>query len=463
MSSLKFGTSGLRGLVSDLTDDVCAAYTHAFLAHMQTKGDLASVLLVGHDLRSSSPRIAQACMKAALSLGIEVENCGVLPTPALALRAMSRKAFALMVTGSHIPDDRNGLKFYRPDGEIDKEDEKGILTHFDRGGCAMSPNAIPETSTDAYDAYFARCASILPSGALSGKRIGVYQHSSAARDLMMKLIEALGGKAIGVARSEVFVPVDTEALRLEDVALAKAAAQELMLDALISTDGDADRPLVADERGIFLRGDTVGLLTARFVQADAVATPVTSSTAAELSGFFAHVHRCRVGSPYVIAAMEETKRQGATVIVGYEANGGVLLGSPWGTISALPTRDAMLPILAVLGLAAARGATVSELMAELPGRFTASGRIEHVDASLSGPFLAALANAGHAQHYFAELGKVHEADAIDGQRFMLEGGDVIHYRASGNAPELRCYVEAESQERAQEVLQWGLTKAARAL
>lgn len=130
MSSLKFGTSGLRGLVTELPDEVCKAYTLAFLTHMQKVKGVASgsPLLVGYDLRSSSPRMAAACMAAAEAFGMQVENCGPLPTPALAFRALSLKAPAIMVTGSHIPADRNGLKFYRPDGEIDKADEAGILS-----------------------------------------------------------------------------------------------------------------------------------------------------------------------------------------------------------------------------------------------------------------------------------------------------------------------------------------------
>ncbi len=128
MTSLKFGTSGLRGLVTELPDQVCRAYTLAFLKHMQSAHAAPAVVLVGYDLRSSSPQMAAACISAAQEFGMAVENCGPVPTPALAFRAMSLKVPAIMVTGSHIPADRNGLKFYRPDGEIDKGDEAGILS-----------------------------------------------------------------------------------------------------------------------------------------------------------------------------------------------------------------------------------------------------------------------------------------------------------------------------------------------
>ncbi|WP_332700738.1 hypothetical protein [Devosia sp.] len=69
------------------------------------------------------------------------------------------------------------------------------------------------------------------------------------------------------------------------------------LDAIASTDGDADRPLLIDGAGRFVRGDVLGLLTAIFVAADSVVTPVTSNTAIEAIGCFGDVYRTRVGSP----------------------------------------------------------------------------------------------------------------------------------------------------------------------
>ncbi len=470
MNSLKFGTSGLRGLVTELTDPVCAAYTTAFLRHMQQQHGTkqGGKILVGYDLRSSSPRIAAACIGAAEAFGIKVEICGPLPTPALAFRALSQNVPAIMVTGSHIPDDRNGLKFYRPDGEIDKADEAGILAVLDLDAPNPAPgNPAVSILTNALKDYAARSGSILRPEALSGKRIGVYQHSSVARDLLVDLLQGAGAETIALGRSDVFVPVDTEALRPEDIAFAEAATREHKLDALVSTDGDADRPLVADERGVFLRGDSVGLLTAHFLGADAVVTPVTSNTAIELSGLFKRVYRTRVGSPYVIEAMQQAIRDGYERVVGFEANGGVLLGSAvtidGRRLDALPTRDAMLPILSILGMAAEHGSKVSALLGALPARFTRSGRIEHVPASSSGPFLQGLLDAGQRERFFAEIGPIRESDAIDGVRVVLEGGDVVHYRASGNAPELRCYAEASTDARAAELLHWGLEHAQAAL
>ena len=140
----KFGTSGLRGLVTDLSDGLCAAYTRAFMGacgHPDT-------LLIGRDLRPSSPRIAAAVAAGAASLGVRVVDCGAVPTPALALAGFARQAPAIMVTGSHIPADRNGLKFYTPQGEITKADEDEITRRFALE-TADSPPPQPTAEIDA--------------------------------------------------------------------------------------------------------------------------------------------------------------------------------------------------------------------------------------------------------------------------------------------------------------------------
>jgi phosphomannomutase len=436
----RFGTSGLRGLVTELTDDLVARHTRAFLRHLGA-GDR---LLVGRDLRDSSPRIAAAVAAGAAAEGVAVTDCGALPTPALAFEAMRLRVPAIMVTGSHISADRNGLKFYRADGEIDKADEAGIAALLPSIPSGALPAPATTPSTAALDRYIARYTALAPAISLRGARIGVYEQSSVARDILVKILDALGADVLPLGRAETFVPVDTEALRAEDTALVHGWAAEHGLDAIVSTDGDADRPLIANENGVFLRGDVVGLLTAKFLGAATVVTPVTSTSAVELSGAFPTVIRTKVGSPHVIGAME-----GATVapVVGFEANGGVLVGSEIrigdATLAPLPTRDALLPIIAVLASERRAGRSLSALVAGLPQRHTESGLIRDVTAAESAPFVARLAT-DHA--FAADLIRhgIERADTTDGTKLMLTSGDTVHFRASGNAPELRCYAESDT-------------------
>ncbi len=290
----------------------------------------------------------------------------------------------------------------------------------------------------------------------------MYQHSAAGRDMLARILEALGAQIILLGRSEVFIPVDTEAIRPEDVALAEQWAQEDRYDALVSTDGDSDRPLLSDERGRWLRGDLAGILCARFLDADAVCTPVSCNTAVERCGWFREVRRTRIGSPHVIAAMNAATAGGGRRVVGYEANGGFLLNShierQGRTLRALPTRDAVLVILSVLLLAKRERQRVSELAAALPARFTASDRMKNVPPRKSAALLERFntgcdaADRRALEAVFGALcGEVGSIDRTDGLRVTFGNGEILHVRASGNAPEFRCYTEAGTEERARRI------------
>lgn len=473
-SSLKFGTSGLRGLVVELNGVPAFAYTRAFAEMLKEDGSAAAsrnVVLVGRDLRESSPSIAQLCCAALQESGLTPLDCGALPTPALAYHGMRFGIPAIMVTGSHIPEDRNGLKFYRAQGEIDKKDEAGILAwHASLGITSVPANArtirsqLPEI--DLIAAYQARYQDFFGASALSGLTVGVYQHSSVARDVIVGMLEALGARAVPLGRATSFIPVDTEALREEDEALARRWAGEQKLDAIVSTDGDADRPLISDASGSFLRGDLVGAITAKFLGADAIVTPVTSNSALEASGAFKAVLRTRVGSPYVIEGMTEAAGSGVQIVVGFEANGGVLLGSDvvreGHRLTALPTRDAMLPILCALGEIVAQGKPLAEIGAAFAFKAAASNRLQNVATDKSAAFVSRLQrDEAYLSELMAPLGGVAATNTRDGLRITATNGEIIHFRPSGNAPELRVYVEAVSPSRAADLLDWGLAQAGR--
>nr|WP_254803863.1 phosphomannomutase [Methylobacterium sp.]USU34642.1 phosphomannomutase [Methylobacterium sp.] len=469
MGDLKFGTSGLRGLVTDLVGWPSYAYAGAFFRSVATTAGPERSVVIGRDLRDSSAGIAATVANAAAAEGFLAIDCGALPTPALALEAIRRGACAVMVTGSHIPQDRNGLKFYRPDGEITKADEVAILAALGGlpGAGAMAADVPATPDADALARYRGRYRDAFPPDLLTGLRIAVYQQSSVARDLLADLLAALGAEVVPIGRSETFVPIDTEAHRAEDVAFVRDAMAAGGLDALVTTDGDADRPLVADAAGRILRGDVLGLITARYLGADAVVVPVTAGSAIERAGGFRRVVRTRVGSPYVIAGMEQAARDGSATVVGFEANGGFLLGSDkavaGASLSALPTRDAMLPILATLAAARAAGLTLAALVASLKVGETASDRLPGVPSERSGRLLERLGQAPFRQDFLRPVGTALAVDAQDGIRIELDGGRTIHFRASGNAPELRCYAEAASAEAAEGLVRWGLGAAAGAM
>lgn len=461
LSSIRFGTSGARGLVTDMTDDVCFAYTLAFLQSIAPPSN--SRVALGMDLRPSSPDIAGVCAAAIRYAGFEVDFCGILPTPALAYYAQEQNIPAVMITGSHIPFDRNGIKFYRSNGEITKQDEVDITqTH------AMLPDMIgdvslPEINQSAYQRYVDRYVQFFPQQPLAGLRLGFYEHSSAARELLREILQALGAEVISIGRTDEFVPIDTEAVSEQDARQARQWALDYGFDAVLSTDGDADRPLLGDERGHWLRGDIVGILCAQYLSAKTVVTPVSSNTALELCQRFT-VMRTRIGSPYVIAGMEILIDQGHQAVVGFEANGGFLVATALEkqgrSLKPLPTRDAVLPMLALLVMAKERNIKLSELSKDLPSRYTASDRLSSFATEKSQLLLHTLATSQTAVHdLLGDLcGLAVNQDLTDGLRLFFENGEIVHFRASGNAPELRCYAEADSQSRADDLVRACLSR-----
>ena len=479
-SGVAFGTSGARGLATAMTDSVCYAYAKGFLQYLEAIGEIkraGEAVAVGGDFRPSTSRVMAAVCRAADDLGYRAINCGKIPSPAVALFGFERKIPSIMVTGSHIPDDRNGIKFNKCAGEVLKSDEQGMSSQivelddamFDAAGNFARAKTPPDVSPEAGENYAMRYLNFFAPDALRGVRVGVYQHSAVGRDVLVKILSHLGAEVTPLGRSEKFMPVDTEAIRPEDVQLAHDWAATGKFDALVSADGDSDRPLVSDERGNWLRGDIAGILCAQYLAADFISTPVSCNTAVEKCGWIPEILRTRIGSPFVVASMSEATASGAKRVVGYEANGGFLLNSDIEAdgkkLRMLPTRDAVIVMLGILLLAKAQGKTVSALAASLPARFTASDRLKNFATEKSAAIIAQfnggaeVADKTAAEKMFGEIcGPVAGLNRTDGLRITFANEEIIHLRPSGNAPEFRCYAEAATDARAREIAARALAK-----
>jgi len=145
------------------------------------------------------------------------------------------------------------------------------------------------------------------------------------------------------------------------------------------------------------------------------------------------------------------------VIVGYEVNGGFLLDSEARVnnrpLMPLPTRDAILPMLALLGLSEENKRPVSQLTESLPKRYTASDRIQDISTDASHQLIASLIDNPEAMIDMLLLNATHvlTLDQTDGLRVEFDTGDIVHLRPSGNAPELRCYAESNVHNQAAKI------------
>lgn len=535
---LRFGTSGLRGLVSNITDLETYLNARGFLDYLHQNEAIhagQSVCLAG-DLRPSTDgterSIMRAVARAIMDAGLVVENLGKIPTPALTYYALREGRASVMVTGSHIPFDRNGIKFNKPTGEVLKSDEGGILqavakvreseyakspesSLFQDDGM-FKPDAVPQlpaATPAAADRYLQRYLEFFPDQALADSRIAFFEHSAVGRDLIPALLRKLGAQVIAAGRSEEFIAIDTEditAERLEDLQeLADTINKEHgPLDAVVSTDGDSDRPLLlgldAEGKVRFVGGDLLGLVVAEYLEADIVAVPISANDAVDIQLARREIHpiKTRIGSPHVILAMQQAaERHPEKAVVGWEANGGFLVGSPirkdGRILHPLPTRDSVLPILSALCSAREQGLPLVELFTRLPKRFSKAGLIDAFPQESSqalirrfspkdpriqtirfeaqavelvngsGESITASENeANEYQDIQKTLQTVFRPDRgfdeitainfTDGIRVYFQNGDIAHIRPSGNAPQLRLYAVAHSQLRADEIVRLGL-------
>jgi len=545
---LQFGTSGRRGQVGDLTQLEIYVNALAEIEYLQSlprpQGGIArgAEFYFAYDLRASSSRyvgeqqgrgeIAQAIERAIRDAGMRPVNLGRIPTPALAGYALSRGRGSIMVTGSHIPFDRNGYKTNSSRGELRKEDEQPINERVRQvrerlysQPCADSPfnerglfkeghrELVPE-SDEGRAAYLERYVAFFAGESLGGMRLLVYQHSAVGRDLLVEVLERLGAEVIAAGRSETFVPIDTENIDAAQLAAIQALADQAAaghgrLDAVVSTDGDSDRPLILGvdpetRHAQFFGGDLAGMIVAEYLGADAVVVPVSCNDAIDRGSLAAITEpRTRIGSPYVIAGLEKARRKGRRAVCGWEANGGFLTGSDitrrGKVLAALPTRDAVLPILCVLMAAREKGLSLAGLFARLPRRFSraalltrfpratglgivrrfspADERVREAVFSAASPRLLdedgneLPASAAQAQEmeavrqalerfFPAEMGfgRITRLNYIDGVRAVFSNGDVAHVRPSGNADELRIYAVADTQERADAIAGMGVAE-----
>ncbi|MEO8876620.1 MAG: hypothetical protein ABI461_13600, partial [Polyangiaceae bacterium] len=417
-NALGFGTSGLRGLVTDITDLETYINVKGALAYLLAIGDTKaeSGVVLAQDLRPSSDRILLACIRAIEDMGCSVEYAGKIPTPALFLRSTKKRQCGIMVSGSHIPFDRNGIKINKSRSEVLKSDEAGIVeavtrirveeyrktaenSMFDAQGMLLDPPLEPTLNPTAETEYVARYVNAFPKGMLSGKRILVYQHSAVGRALLPKILKALGAEVVTCGKSETFIPIDTENISDDELVLLEkyldeAEAKSGPIEAIVSTDGDSDRPLMvavlpekdaSGRRVRFLSGDLLGVITAEYLAADAASVPISTNDAVDEHAKKVGITlaKTRIGSPYVVASIENQRQDKAfSRIVGWEANGGFLVGTnlklgATASLSPLASRDSTLPILANLAAALKKEKSLSDLWDELPARFGRAGLIDH--------------------------------------------------------------------------------------
>lgn len=428
-----FGSNGVRGVVNqDLTIELASGIAAA-AGHV-----LGREMAVGRDGRTSSPMIRDAVAAALLSVGCNVHDMGVLPTPALQyiIRDLGLDG-GIMVTASHNPPEFNGVKVQAGDGaEVPKETEERIEELYYQG----EPKPVlwdqvgMVTEHDGMRPYVDAVLSQVDAVAIreKGYKVALDTGNGVAALTAPQVASRLGCSVYTVnteidgsfpGRGSEPTPENLGALK----EIMKATGAHMG----IGFDGDGDRSIVIDENGVAVWGDkTLSLVADWYMETHPGVTVVTSvSTSAGLEKVVeargGRVYWEKVGSVLVSRDMIEL---GAPI--GGEENGGIMYGPH------LPARDGTMAMALLLHIMAERGKPLSELIAEQPIGAKRKDRISCPN-ELKERLLRRL----------PEVADAPEVNTMDGVKLSWPDGRWVMVRPSGTEPIARIYAEAETEEK----------------
>ena len=442
MEPLKIGITGVRGVVGQtLTPELVVRFAEAFGSYV----DGGSVL-VCRDPRPSGPMVAAAVAAGLLSVGCEVVDLGICPTPTLqlAVRWIGAKG-GISITGGHNPPEWNALKFVRGDGlYLSAIQGEELLDIFHQGavervGWDRVPTRIEER--DAVDHHLETLAARFDASAVRARRFRVAVdcgNGSCAR-LVPRWLEALGCEVLPI-NDDPSLPFP----RLPEPSVATAAqARAVVLagraDLGFVLDADGERLSLVDEKGRPLSEELTLPLAAEAAltrREGPVVTNVSTTALVEkvAARHGATVIRTPVGQAFISEAILEHR-----AVLGGEGNGAVAVPE------VQATHDSAAAIGLLLEHLARDGRPLSALVAGLP---TLVVRKLAVPVAASHLFSA-------LQEFREAVGEVEGAtvDQTDGVKVLWPDG-WVHVRASNTQSLVRVIAEAADAARAQELADW---------
>jgi phosphomannomutase len=446
-NTLMISVSGMRGHVgTDLTPELVARHAAALGAWVRLTAAQRPTVILGRDARTSGPMFAHAAFAGLMSVGVDVVDLGIVPTPTVQLAVEHHHAGAgLILTASHNPIEWNALKFVGPDGIfLDAADGERVRQLAEQGPPRMGWEGIGEVRTDTeairrhLDAIVG--LPLIDVTAIRKRRFHIALDCvrGAGATAMLPLLERLGCQVSGInLETDGRFPRAPEPVP-ENLGALGELVRNTGADLGFAVDPDVDRLAVVDEKGRAIGEDYTLAFAVRAVldgRSSAGKVPVvvvnlsTSlvvEDAARAGG--AKFIRAPVGEANVARAIRD---EGA--VIGGEGNGGVML--PALHIG----RDAPLGVALILHLLAANGVRVSKLVDSSP-RYTivkAKGP--------RGPDLRPLYD--RLRRRFAEA----EADERDGLRLSWPDR-WLHVRPSGTEPIVRLIAEAPSPDAAEALI-----------
>jgi len=432
-----FGTDGVRGLANrDVTAELALDLSVAAAHVLGSSGAFAGHrprAVVGRDSRASGEFLAAAVSAGLASAGVDVDDVGVLPTPAVAyLTAETGVDLGVVLSASHNPMPDNGIKFLARGGvKLDDELEAAIEARIGETWERPLGADVGRVRTDtgvAGTSYVAHLVGTVPDGALSGLRIVVDCANGAASEVGPAALRAAGADVVVINASPDGRNINEQSGSTHPEQL-QAAVVAAAADLGVAFDGDADRCLAVDRTGALVDGDQImGVLALALHERgdlvhDTLVTTVMSNLGLRLAMEAAGIATVEtaVGDRYVLEAMRADG-----YVLGGEQSGHIILARH------ATTGDGVLTALQLASRVAQTGEPLDRLAAvvrRLPQTLVNVGGVDKARAGDDGPLLEAVRVAEDG------LGKT--------GRVLL--------RPSGTEPLVRVMVEAATQEDADRV------------
>ncbi len=429
---------GVRGAGVGATSEQAAVNADAELSRPPTPEPRHPFVIIGRDTRLSGDMLEAALAAGLAASGVDVVNVGVVPTPAVAQIVLARGASAgVVISASHNPYEDNGIKFFGPNGKKlpDRvEDEiEALMSRLDSlpkptGGAI---GRIAETREPVAE-YVSRLeATLAGEKPLAGLKLVLDCANGAAYELAPQIFAELGAEVIPLFTLPDGVNINVECGSTHPAAMA-AKVRETGASAGLAFDGDADRVMLADERGEIVNGDRmmaiIGLHLKRQgkLTGDVVVATIMSNVGLEqaLAAEGVRLHRTDVGDRYVAEAMDTL---GAAI--GGEQSGHILL--PYATL----TGDGMATALQVLGVMRETGRPLSELASVMQDgpQLLKNVRVQTRQGWRDDPDIQAAIAAGQARLGSAEWLSVRASGTEPLIRVMAQGTDAETVHSVVNA------------------------------
>jgi phosphoglucosamine mutase len=360
-----FGTDGIRGVANvDLKPTLAYALGRATARRLVGPG---KSLVVGQDTRRSGDMFVAAVAAGAASLGADVHQVGVVPTPALAFLAGSgRFAAGIMVSASHNPADDNGLKVLDGDGlklddSVEDELEQLIWRSEDLGGATNTGLGRIVVSHHLVDDYRRHRLALAESVRATGTRLVLDGANGSGAVLGSEILRATGA-AVDVIHAEPDgVNINLGCGATDPASLAEAVVAR-GADVGFALDGDADRLIAIDANGEVVDGDHVlGILAldrlGRGALPGGVVVSILSNgglqSVVEAAG--GQVIRTPVGDKYILEGLQVSGAR-----LGGEKSGHVI------DLDHTTTGDGIVTAMEVLRVMASSGRGLAALAADIP-------------------------------------------------------------------------------------------------